>query len=313
MKQFRFSSIAVLMVITMLITTACSSDDDQAEGANADYDTSEDEEIGFTEEREQEAQADSATEDRDDMNDSESTDANSAIDQSEDRMVIYTGTIAIEVEDYDHTYTTIVDELNDFNGYVVESNVHEHPEDDRKNGHIVVRIPEEHFNDFMNGVETNSEHVIEKTTEGNDVTEEYVDLESRLRSQEAVEERLLNFLDEADNTEDLLNISNDLARVQEEIEQIKGRMIYLEDHVAYSTVTINISEKRINIPEIESQDSLNTFEKAQQLFMGTVNWIISVFSNIIVFIVGLSPILIPILIIAVFYFIRYKRKNNPSD
>src|SRR5690606_18783760 len=131
-----------------------------------------------------------------------------------------------------------------------------------------------------------------------DVTEEYVDLQSRLRSKQAVEERLLSFMKEAEKTDDLLKISNDLARVQEQIEQIKGRMNYLENHVAFSTITINIQEKAVIIPEIKNTSELNTMENATKLFFETINAILNVFSNFIVLLIGYSPIIVPLLIFA---------------
>lgn len=102
-------------------------------------------------------------------------------------------------------------------------------------------------------------------------------------------------------------ISNDLARVREEIEHIKGRMNYLENHVAFSTITINIQEKAVIIPEIKNTSELNTMENATKLFFETINAILNVFSNFIVLLIGYSPIIVPLLIFALIILTRRKK------
>lgn len=234
----------------------------------------------------------------------------STVETTNNQMIIYTGFIEIEVSDYNKTVTNIINKVNELNGFIVKSNEYQHRVDENRIGEIVVRIPDEHFHSFMNHVEDSSTKVLSKTTSGNDVTEEYVDLQSRLRSKQAVEERLLSFMKEAEKTDDLLKISNDLARVQEEIEQIKGRMNYLENHVAFSTITINIQEKAVIIPEIKNTSELNTMENATKLFFETINAILNVFSKFIVLLIGYSPIIVPLLIFALIILIRRKKLSD---
>jgi len=150
----------------------------------------------------------------------------------------------------------------------------------------------------------------EKTISGNDVTEEYVDLESRLKAKNAVEKRLLSLMEQATKTEDLLKISDDLATVQEEKEQIMGRMNYIQTNVDYSTVTINLEEEIVEVGKIDKQGNRNTWEKAKSLFVDTVNGVITFFSSIVIFLIGLSPVLLPLGIIVVIWFILWRRKKR---
>lgn len=294
------SYLAVMLLIISVILYGCSSDD--AAMNEESYDTADDGDLGVVEEREMVEQS---------GGDEEQANASHVeeVDYDQNRMVIYTGRLSLEVRNFDEAERKLTEHIETRNGYIVEASHYEH-EGDFKSGAIVARIPEEHFHDFMNNIEGEHTTITEKSIQGQDVTEEYVDLESRLRSREAVEERLLTFLDEAESTEDLLAISNDLSRVQEEIEQFKGRMDYLENHSNYSTVHINIEEKRIDIPDIQDQSSLNTIERAQQLLMNTINVIINMLSQLFVFTIGLSPILIPLALIAVFILVKRKKQNN---
>jgi chromosome segregation ATPase len=73
--------------------------------------------------------------------------------------------------------------------------------------------------------------------QGNDVSEEMVDLDARLKAKQATEARLLDLMKQAKEANDLIAIANRLDEVQSEIEQIKGRIQYLNNQVDYSTVT----------------------------------------------------------------------------
>lgn len=119
-------------------------------------------------------------------------------------------------------------------------------------------------------------------------------------------------MEQAEKTEDLLKISNDLATVQAEKEQILGRMKYLKNNVDYSTVTIQLEEELVKVGSIQDKESLNTWEKAKSQFVSTINGLISFLSSVIVMIVGLSPILIPVVVIVIAWII-YRKKKNRSE
>ncbi|WP_347548889.1 DUF4349 domain-containing protein [Pseudalkalibacillus hwajinpoensis] len=73
------------------------------------------------------------------------------------------------------------------------------------------------------------------------------------------------FLKKPEKTDDLLAISNDLSHVQEEIEQLKGRMNYLDNQSEFSTVIISIAQKKITVPSISNKE-LNTLTEAKENF-----------------------------------------------
>ncbi|WP_375534076.1 DUF4349 domain-containing protein [Alteribacillus sp. HJP-4] len=227
-----------------------------------------------------------------DENRNSGTEALEEVDAA-DRMIIYEGNMRIEVENYGNAQRRIEQHIEEMDGYIVESNVQEEKEEEPK-GLLTVRIPQEHFSSFLNVVEKVGTKVLDRSTNGNDVTEEYVDLEAQLRSQETVEERLLSFLEKAETTEDLLAISDDLSVTQQEIEQLKGRINYLENHVDYSTITIEMKENAGSA--VAKKDSLQTWREAQNLFKDTINAILTFFSQIAIFFIGLSPVLFPLFV-----------------
>jgi hypothetical protein len=75
-----------------------------------------------------------------------------------------------------------------------------------------------------------------------------VDLQSRLSNLEATQARIQSFLEDAKTVDEALRINQELAAIEAQIEEVKGRMNYLSDRSAFSTITVTISP---DLPEIE--------------------------------------------------------------
>ena len=118
-------------------------------------------------------------------------------------------------------------------------------------------------------------------------------------------------MESAEKTEDLLKISADLAKVQEEIEVIVGKIKYLDNQTSFSTIELNFYEDRVIIPSIENKE-LNTWEKTKKQFVQSVNALLMIGSGIIVFLLGNLPVLLVIGIVSFLsiWFIRKRRKDK---
>ena len=145
---------------------------------------------------------------------------------------------------------TALDEINslvdELDGYIVESNVYKYQEG--LQAHVRLRVPAESLDDALERIRGLATEVRSESISGQDVTEEYVDLQSRLRYLEATEERLLEFLDDAEDTEAALAVYEQLQRIQADIEHTKGRMQYLEQSAAMATITLNITPDELAQP-----------------------------------------------------------------
>lgn len=222
------------------------------------------------------------------------------------RKIIHKAFISADVQSLTEAQAKITEKVNKFNGYIVESFSSQESES-RSHGRMVVRVPEEHFEKFLSEAEGQVTNMLEKNITGEDVTEQFVDLESRLKSKKAVETRLLVFMDSAEKTEDLLKISSDLAKVQEEIEVIVGKMKYLENQTSFSTIELNFYEDAA--PSIDNKE-LNTLEKTKKQFINSVNGLLKVGSGIIVFFIGNLPILLVLGIISFVGIWFFRKKRN---
>ncbi|WP_407272691.1 DUF4349 domain-containing protein [Radiobacillus sp. PE A8.2] len=313
MKKILFA-----LLFAFLILTACSSNDSESandsDTSSGSYDGSAEEsaadrDMGFNDSADEMIEGETAELQNESPQEADVDFENA--EQATERKVIYTADLRVEVNDYEKTISNIQKQVTATGGYVVESHTYGGDENELKEGMVQVRVPQEHFQSFLEYVESGSMDVLERSVSGQDVTEEFVDLKSRLKSKRVVEERLLSFMEGAEKTEDLLKISNDLAKIQEEIEQITGRMNYLQNKADLATVSIYVVEDRVNIPKV-NEENLNTWEKTQQQFMESINFLISAASGLFVFFGGSLPILILLAIIGLVVYGVVKKRIKPS-
>lgn len=209
-----------------------------------------------------------------------------------ERMVIHQAELYLKIKSLEKTSRWIEKKVEQYGGYIVESTLsHEEEMEEEMSGSTIVRIPEEYFQDFLHDTEGEAAKVLSRTVTGQDVTEQYVDLESTLKSKRVVEARLLEFMKQAKKTEDLLKISADLAQVQEELEVVTGKMKYLENQTAYATVSLQLIQNGVVVPEV-SNKNLDTLDKTKKQLAESTNYILAAGSWLIVFIIGNLPILV---------------------
>ena len=229
------------------------------------------------------------------------------------QMVIYQADLQLRVKKFEQTLQTIEEHVVKYGGYISESNVSKDGVE-QVSGSITVRIPQKNFQAFLRDAEGQAAEVLQRNITGTDVTEEYVDLESRLKSKRVVEERLTSFMESAQKTEDLLKISADLAAVQEEIETIQGRIKYLENQTSLSTIHISLYENKVIVPNLDDED-LNTWDKTKKQFMKSTNMLLAAISGLIVFLLGNLPILLILAVVAVLIYLYIKKvlKRNRNE
>ncbi|HMO57800.1 MAG TPA: DUF4349 domain-containing protein [Roseiflexaceae bacterium] len=165
---------------------------------------------------------------------------NQALDQATqadiERLIIKNASLSIEVQSVRDAEAAIRDRVAQLGGYVVT--VETSGTDTFQRTSVTFRVPANQFDAALEGVQGLATRVLGRSISGQDVTEEFVDLQSRLRNLEATRDRLLDLLEQANRVEDALNVNNALTDVQGQIEQIKGRMQYLQQSAALSTINV---------------------------------------------------------------------------
>jgi hypothetical protein len=154
------------------------------------------------------------------------------------RMVIRNATLRLLVDTVDDAERSVRSLVQTAGGYLLESNTS--GGDVNPSVRLVFKVPAERFDQMINDLEKLARKVQDRSITGTDVTEEFVDIESRLRNLRATEARLLEFLQEAKTVEEALLVNQQLTELQGQIEQASGRLTYLKENVAYSTVTVDL-------------------------------------------------------------------------
>ncbi|GAB4111734.1 MAG: DUF4349 domain-containing protein [Roseiflexaceae bacterium] len=152
------------------------------------------------------------------------------------RLVIKTAQLTLEVEDVTAAEAAIRSKVAELQGYIVSSQTSGSTPD--LYVQITFRVPSAQFETALSGVQGIAKRVLNRSLGGEDVTEEFVDLESRMRNLEATSERLLALLEKSESVEEALAVNQALTQVQGEIELIQGRMKYLQQSAAMSTITV---------------------------------------------------------------------------
>ena len=165
-------------------------------------------------------------------------------------MIIKNGDIKLQVEDTDLAIDRATQVIGDMGGYIISSRVWYQPYADGENykyATITIGVPVIQFERTLSRLRGLAVKVLDETASGEDVTNQYVDLQSQITNLEATRDRIKAFLDEAKTVDEALRINTELTNVEAQIEQIKGQMNYLQDRSAYSTITINLEPK---LPEL---------------------------------------------------------------
>jgi len=163
-----------------------------------------------------------------------------------ERLIIRNAALDLVVADTKATLDAISDLVDELDGFVVESSAYKYQEG--LQAHVTLRVPAEDLDAALERIRDLATDVRRESISGQDVTEEYVDLRARLRNREATQARLLQYLEDAEDTEAVLAVDEQLRWVESEIEQLKGRIQYLEESAAMATVTLDITPDELAQP-----------------------------------------------------------------
>jgi PKD repeat protein len=181
--------------------------------------------------------------------------ASSAITTT-DPMIVRTANMSLVVEDVAHSIDQIADLAKSHDGYVVSSGVWRNNE--TIYGNISIRVAVGSFDATIGALGGLASKVTSETTSSQDVTEDYVDLDAQLRNLQATETQLLALMVKAEKVEDILAVQQQLTQVRGQIEQIKGRMQYLERTSSSSLITIDLQEAKLAIKFTATTTNIKT-------------------------------------------------------
>jgi hypothetical protein len=159
-----------------------------------------------------------------------------------------------------------------FGGFVVESFASQGSGKRIAEGSLVFRIPAESYDSALSRLrELGRVESLEES--GQDVSKEFVDLNARIRQLRAVEAQLLELLQRADDVPAALAVQNQLSQVQLDLEQARGRLQYLDNRVAFATISMSMHELSVVAPQDGGFRIVDAWATAGSGFLAVVGWL----------------------------------------
>jgi hypothetical protein len=193
----------------------------------------------------------------------------------QDRYLLKNATISMETADARETAASISTTVAALGGYVGDLSEMQ-AAFGTTNARLVLRVPAGRLEETLTALEAMGK-VLQKSVTSQDITEEYVDTEARLNNLHRTEERLLDHLGRTAKLEDILMAEQEITRVREQIERLEGRMRFLKDRVAFSTVNVHLQEA----PGPEPVLPADTFSMGQ-VFTQAFRSVVALFQGVLV-------------------------------
>jgi hypothetical protein len=214
-----------------------------------------------------------------------------------ERQIIKTGWMRVEITDYIKDLVKIKSIIVKHQGYISGEN--ESSTEYSLINNLTIRMPSSEFDSLVEDITRVAHKVDGKTINLNDVTEEFVDIEARLKTKKEVEQRYLEILGKAQTVQDILLVEQQLRIIQEEIEAKEGRLKYLQNQVSLSTLSLEIHQ------DFTAKPGFKFFSKLGLALKG--GW--KGFLNVIVGLIYVWPVIL-VGGAGVFWIVRRRRKKR---
>jgi len=216
-----------------------------------------------------------------------------------EQKIIKTGNFRFETDNLEATYEQIKSAVKKGKAFI--QNDSEGKDYNSFYRRLTVRIPSENFDTFIKEVSNGVSYFDNKEINAQDVTAEYIDLDSRLKTKRKLEDRYLELLAKANKMPDMLAIEAQLSAIREEIEAKEGQLKYLQNQVSMSTITIEFYKTVAEKDGVTISYGTKVWNAFKSGFYGVSSFFLSLLE------------IWPFIILAIFLFYiirkRFKKKN----
>lgn len=231
-----------------------------------------------------------------------------------DRRIIRNAELNLETESPENSQRTITEIAQSKGGFVVESQ--QSSSDVKINVRDVVsmtvRVPADKFTETLEEIRKTASRVVVETVKGEDVTEQFIDIEARLKAKKALEQQFMEIMKRANTVEDALSVQSQLADVRGEIEQIEGRKRFLENQSSLSTIKI-----RLQTPAVFSANSEGFFYRLTESFSTGLDIALNFILGLVTLVVGVLPFAVfiglPGFLIARYFWRKQTRPRSVTE
>jgi hypothetical protein len=190
--------------------------------------------------------------------------------------IIKTADLSFQTPDLNASYESLKTGISKYKAIVQNDESGKNDESVYRN--LTIRIPSQHFDAFISDIGKGVKHFDRKEISQQDVTEEYVDTESRMKSKKKLEERYLQLLAKASKVSEMLEIEKKLAEIREEIEAKEGQLKYMQNRVSMSTVNIQMYTYNASESGVTVSFGSKIWNSIKEGFNGLSNFMLSIIS-----------------------------------
>lgn len=202
-----------------------------------------------------------------------------------DRKLIKKGDVEFESDDISASRNLILESVKKHKGYI--SSEDEYKSSGRISNTFEIRVPAESFDQLLTDATKGVSKFDSKSIEVKDVTEEFLDVEARLKTKKELESRYLEILQKAGNVKEILQVEEQIGNLRADIEAIEGRLRYLKSRISLSTLTITIYETKATSTDFGNKFTdgfINGWDNLVWFFVYLINiWPFIIIGGIIIF------------------------------
>ena len=229
-----------------------------------------------------------------------------------DRMVIRTAQLAVEVGDMEQALAQARSIASRGGGFVSASNTHVEKvnDQDRMVADLTLQVRSDAADGALSDLRALGK-VTSETSGSQDVTDEYVDLNSNLRNLQASESAILKLMDRATQIQDVLSLQRELANVRGQIERIQGRKTYLERRTDMATITLSLRPPPAQDSKPIAGGAWDPFAVAQRGWQASLTLLRGVAEAVII-VVAFSWWLVPFVAFGAYVWLHRRRPTSPT-
>lgn len=239
---------------------------------------------------------------------------NSILNPSVNRKIIFEGYLSIETTSFDEDYDRIFAALLEFGGYAEsQSKYGTKPvnwNDRGRTANLTLRVPSRRFDEFIFRLKGFGE-MISMSTSGRDVSLQYFDTETRLRTLRTRQERLLDLLENAKGLEDIIKLEQELGNVDYQIQSYEIELRGYDSLIDFSKITIELQEVN-QIERVTTSDKQDLGTRIKTGFYSVLNVLAAIGEGLLIFFLAGSPVLVPLIIAGVIAIIAVKRRKKKA-
>lgn len=207
------------------------------------------------------------------------------------RKIIRDGQMSLRVDSFDRALEELSAAVAERGGYVVNQNRYSQDGKSQTSGSVTVKVPYDRFEELV-ALARELGKATDERVDTQDVTDQYIDLTTRIQVYETKLDRLLELLEQSGDLSEVLAVENELANTRAEFESLRGQLRYLTNQTSYSTLRINLTEKPAEASEIQVEGFAGFWRELKESFVMGINSVISGLGGFFVALAGWLPALI---------------------